>query len=105
MTEPSDLELAERLEQIAVAITNRDNSELTMSIPPRPKRDYDIVLQFAAARLRQRSEDAELLDWAEHHPADAMGALSSLWAQLGRGSRESYMNWRFAIRDAARKAK
>lgn len=62
---PSDIELADRLDQLADAITkgfDAARSEFTMRIPAEPKRDADLVLSEAAMRLRARTLDAAPAD-------------------------------------------
>jgi hypothetical protein len=57
-------------------------------------------------RIRRICDAASVIDWAEHHPEKALSAWQSAWANAGRGFREKWINWSYAIaraRDAAKK--
>lgn len=71
MDEPTTDELAKRLDELSKAVTQGPEGwhrEFTMRVPAEPKRDADLVLQSAAARLRslqrrvQELESAPVLD-------------------------------------------
>lgn len=55
---PTDEELIQRLEELSQAVTKglSGQSEFTMRVPAEPKRDADLVLSYAAIRIKQLSE-------------------------------------------------
>lgn len=64
-TEPTNEELAKRLRELSKAVTEGPEGwhrEFTMRIPAEPKRDADLVLQCAAARLEAPILEESLVD-------------------------------------------
>jgi len=72
-----------------------------------PPLNKDMVSELAAAQaeiaaLRKDAEYADLLRWAESHPEIAYNAISSWWAQTGRGCREITFMFSNCIKGAKR---
>lgn len=51
--------IADRLDQLALAVANGDRSEFTMRVPAEPDRDADLVLSEAARLLRAALAESE----------------------------------------------
>lgn len=49
--------------------------------------------------------DSERLTWAENNPEKAMGAITSWWAQAGRGYRETRFYFRNVLDSAMKEQK